>query len=106
MWSPQLITLRVLGAWIRKRHRLDDWQLEFRQLVTLLSWVVNTGSWSSTADFYSMLVKLKSVDILGKSLDYDGNRLTNLFERTFKSGYLDNFLKALALLCYRRIFLD
>lgn len=39
--------------------------------------------------------------VLGKTLDFDGNQLVNLFRRTFGLGYLDNHQKSLAGFCYQ-----
>lgn len=91
---PTLDILKDIDPWIKRRGRLGDRQLEYREDLQLLSQAANTGNRISTEDFYSRLVESMSNNSLEETLGFDGNQLINLFRRTFGPWCLDNLKKS------------
>ncbi|MCP3653585.1 MAG: zinc-binding domain-containing protein [Herbaspirillum sp.] len=98
---PQLVSLKELQSWVKRRPRLGAWHLECCQALTALYKLGHEVDGSSTLAFYRGLVEGMSDDGLGAILGVDANSLSALFRRTFRSGTMDNFQKSLAWQCYR-----
>lgn len=80
MWSPHVsfdlpdvTSLKDIGPWVKRRARLEEWQLKCRQAVQLLSETVFTVNRRSAAYFYGGLTELVLDDVQRETLGFDGN---------------------------------
>lgn len=87
---PQLQVLTDISNWVKRRPQQGQWHLECGHAPQLLSHAGNVGNMCTSRDFYRGLVELKSEDNLEESLGFNRD-LTNLFVKTYKPGYLDDY---------------
>lgn len=74
----------------KKETQAGVLELEFRQVLELLSRAGNTSNMSSTTGSYRKLMEFMSDEVLREVLDHNENQLINLFRRTFEPAYLNN----------------
>lgn len=92
---PKFTNFGGWEVWCYRTSMQGTWCTVCRKTLLPFCHSGNARDGSSTASFYTGLVKAECDGILGETLGLDDNQLVSLFLRTFRPKMLDNFQKCL-----------